>query len=198
MIASSRKIYDVIVKRVDEQTKQTVFLLPDGQEIVADDSVAWTEGRRGVLIQFSSGDLRFSEYVEQRLRKVGDIHPASSGAPRHGRCGGIIWQLDGDREGRRIFASEVIVPGIEGKFIPDQTQELKLLIPPELIAMCESRGLTAKDVLEGFIADLCGLQNYFVLPREDGYSSNGSDEREYAEQWFERAYPDWSNTEGQS
>lgn len=193
MIASSRKIYDVIVKRVDEQTKQTVFLLPDGQEIVADDSVAWTEGRRGVLIQFSSGDLRFSEYAELRLRKVGELDPAQT---QNGRVGQFIWQLDG--EDARIFTKADFIPGKDGRFIPDQTQELKLPIPPEFIAMCENNGLAAEDVLKGFIADLCGLKNYWVLPREDGYSSNGSDEREYAVQWFDRAYPDWSNTEGQS
>ena len=43
-------------------------------------------------------------------------------------------------------------------------------------------------MLRGFIADVCGLMNYVKLPREDGYSSHGSDERDYAEQWFDRAY----------
>lgn len=189
----TRKFYDVIVKRVDAHTKQTVFLLPDGQEIVADDSGAWTEGRRGVLTQKSSGELRFSEYVEQRLRKVGELDPAQT---QNGRVGQFIWQLDG--EDTCIFTKAGFIPGKDGRFIPDQTQELKLPIPPELIAMCEGRGLTAEDVLRGFIADLCGFRNYWVMPREDGYSSNGSDEREYADQWFERAYPDWSTTEGQS
>jgi len=191
MIAAARKIYDVIVKRVDEQTQQTVFLLPDGQEIVADDSLAWSVGRRGVLTQLSSTDLRFSEYAEQRLRKVGERAPTKNGGYWQ-----FVWQLDG--EDVRITTKAGFIPGNDGEFIADQTQELKLPVPPEFIAVCESRGLTAEDVLKGFIADLCELRNFIAKPREDGYSSNGSDEREHANRWFERAYPDWSNTEGQS
>jgi hypothetical protein len=43
-------------------------------------------------------------------------------------------------------------------------------------------------VLRGFVADLCDLQNPVARPREDGYSSNGSDERLLAQAYFERAY----------
>ncbi len=78
--------------------------------------------------------------------------------------------------------------------IPDQTTSLTIQIPPEFVALCKSRKMDASDVLRGFIADLCGLQNYMANPREDGYSSNGSDERMYAGQWFDRAYPDWDET----
>jgi hypothetical protein len=44
------------------------------------------------------------------------------------------------------------------------------------------------DVLRGFIADLCSLHNYFRCPREDGYTSLGSDERRMAQEYFHRAY----------
>lgn len=72
--------------------------------------------------------------------------------------------------------------------IKDSTVALEIHIPPELTRLCEIHGLTPVDVLRGFIADLCGLQNYIADPREDGYSSNGSDERMMAREWFDRAY----------
>jgi hypothetical protein len=72
--------------------------------------------------------------------------------------------------------------------IKDSTVPLEIRIPPEFIQLCKSRGLTPEDALRGFIADLCGLQNYIAEPREDGYSSNGSDERMMAREWFDRAY----------
>jgi hypothetical protein len=47
-------------------------------------------------------------------------------------------------------------------------------------------------VLRGFIADLCGIMNWANNPRADGYSSNGSDERQMAEQYQWRVgYPWW-------
>ena len=79
--------------------------------------------------------------------------------------------------------------------IPDQTIELTLRIPPEFVALCASRKMTPHDVLRGFIADLCELRNLVANPREDQFSSNGSDERMLAEQWFERAYPDWDSAD---
>ncbi len=75
--------------------------------------------------------------------------------------------------------------------IPDQTTPLTILIPPEFIALCASRKMHPLEVLQGFIADVCELHNFVANPRADGYSSNGSDERMYANQWFDRAYPDW-------
>ena len=41
-------------------------------------------------------------------------------------------------------------------------------------------------VLEGFIADLAGIMNYADDLREDGYSSNGSDECRLAMEYCER------------
>lgn len=75
--------------------------------------------------------------------------------------------------------------------IPDQTTPLTIQIPPEFVALCADRKIEPSDVLRGLVADVCGLQNYVANPREDEYSSNGSDERMYAAQWFDRAYPDW-------
>jgi hypothetical protein len=77
--------------------------------------------------------------------------------------------------------------------IKDETKPLEIAVPPEFFALCAERGIEVIDALKGLIADVCELQNYVSNPREDGYSSNGSDERMYANQWFDRAYPNWND-----
>ena len=63
-------------------------------------------------------------------------------------------------------------------------------LPPEFVELCEADGVEPEIVLRGFIADLCEIRNYASAPREDGYSSNGSDERMMARQYYERVgYP---------
>lgn len=63
---------------------------------------------------------------------------------------------------------------------------LMLDLPPELIDLCESDNTDPQTVLRGFVADLCGIQNWASDPRDDGYSSNGSDERMLAQAYYDR------------
>jgi len=68
--------------------------------------------------------------------------------------------------------------------------KITIELPPEFIRLCEHDGVKPEVVLRGFIADLCGIMNWANNPRADGYSSNGSDERLYAERYYERVgYP---------
>lgn len=70
---------------------------------------------------------------------------------------------------------------------------LTLHLPPEMIALCADHGIDPNTVLRGFIADLCGIMNWAKSPRDDGYSSNGSDERLYARRYYDRVgYPYWN------
>ena len=57
-------------------------------------------------------------------------------------------------------------------------QSTVVLLPHEFVAMCEADGISPDEVLNGFLADLCGL---------DG--SHGSDERDLAQQYYDRCYP---------
>jgi hypothetical protein len=68
---------------------------------------------------------------------------------------------------------------------------IALALPPEFIRLCESDGVKPEIVLRGFIADLCGIMNWSNHPRVDGYSSNGSDERRLAEEYYERVGYPW-------
>jgi len=48
--------------------------------------------------------------------------------------------------------------------------------------------LKPESLLRSFIGDLTGISNYISNPRADSYGSNGSDEREFAQAWLERAH----------
>jgi hypothetical protein len=70
---------------------------------------------------------------------------------------------------------------------------ITLALPEEFIALCASDGVAPELVLRGFIADLCELMSWASHPRTDGYSSNGSDERRMAMEYYERVgYPWWN------
>ena len=75
-----------------------------------------------------------------------------------------------------------------------KSNKLTLSLPAEFIALCEQDGVTPELVLTGFIADLCQITNWQSAPREDGYSSNGSDERRMALDYYHRVgYPYWND-----
>ncbi len=67
---------------------------------------------------------------------------------------------------------------------------LKIELPEEFINLCSVNCTNPEEVLRGFIADVSQIMNWASDPREDGYSSNGSDERRLAWEYFERVgYP---------
>jgi hypothetical protein len=65
-------------------------------------------------------------------------------------------------------------------------QRLTLALPAEFVIFCANHHTTPETVLRGFIADVAGIINWAANPREDGYSSNGSDERDMAFAYFDR------------
>lgn len=74
------------------------------------------------------------------------------------------------------------------------TQRITLDLPPEFVGLCRHDGVDPEFVLRGFIADLCGLVIWVSHPRIDGYCSNGSDERQLAQAYYERVgYPWWNH-----
>lgn len=70
---------------------------------------------------------------------------------------------------------------------------ITLALPEEFIALCASDGVSPEVVLRCFIEDLAGIMNWAAAPRADGYSSNGSDERRMAMEYYQRVgYPWWN------
>lgn len=71
-----------------------------------------------------------------------------------------------------------------------QKRVVTIQLPEEFIEQCNYDMVCPALVLRGFIADLCGIMSWASDPRGDGYSSNGSDEREFAMRYYERVgYP---------
>ncbi|MFT3792953.1 MAG: hypothetical protein QM741_18215 [Rudaea sp.] len=69
---------------------------------------------------------------------------------------------------------------------------ITLHLPAEFVELCARDQVQPDFVLRGFIADLCEIMNWCNAPRSDGYSSNGSDERRLANEYYERVgYPYW-------
>jgi hypothetical protein len=82
--------------------------------------------------------------------------------------------------------------------MPRRKNRITLTLPPEFIELCKTDGVEPRTVLRGFIADLAGIMNWASNPRADGYSSNGSDERRMAMEYYERVgYPWWHKQDDQ-
>jgi len=77
--------------------------------------------------------------------------------------------------------------------MPRKPRRLTLQLPPEFVELCEHDGVTPEQVLRGFIADLAEIVSWAANPRTDGYCSNGSDERRYAMEYYERVGYPWFN-----
>ncbi|HCE0607755.1 MULTISPECIES: hypothetical protein [Pseudomonas] len=142
------------------------------------------------------GSTIFRAYQDQSLRRVYELDttndeyhmvPLNHGKWPHHRahlqCG---WRCDSRPTG--FLAPAGLVPGANGEFVPDETEVVSVRIPPEFEWEARRHQMKAADLLESFIGDLAGIQNYANKPRADRFGSNGSDERMLAENWLERAH----------
>jgi hypothetical protein len=68
---------------------------------------------------------------------------------------------------------------------------VRIELPEEFISLCARDQVEPEIVLRGFIADLCGIMNWMANPRTDGYSSNGSSERDMAQAYYNRVGYPW-------
>lgn len=69
-------------------------------------------------------------------------------------------------------------------------RDIRIELPTEFLELCEYDMVCPVRVLRGFIGDLCRIISWADDPRVDGYNSNGSDERDFARQYYDRVgYP---------
>ncbi|POA73651.1 MULTISPECIES: hypothetical protein [unclassified Pseudomonas] len=142
------------------------------------------------------GAMIFRAYQDQSLRRVYELDttndefqmvPLNHGKwphhRAHSQCG---WRCDSRPTG--FLAPAGLVPGANGEFVPDETEVVSVRIPPEFEWEARRHQMKPADLLESFIGDLAGIQNYGSNPRADRFGSNGSDERMLAEHWLERAH----------
>lgn len=176
-----------LVEASTGQDAQAIFEI-DGVQVrapVATDLSRWI-GQIGLFYAALSTDIRaaikmrFNPYPDQSLRR----RPEFDGGLRAG-AGFLGWSC----ESRGIFlAPPSIIPGENGRFVPDTTVKLDLDIPPEFEEVCSAVGKSPAELLRGFIADAAGIRNSVATPRADRFNSNGSDERDMAESYIERAW----------
>ncbi|UXF78764.1 hypothetical protein K7573_21020 (plasmid) [Stenotrophomonas maltophilia] len=190
------RIYDVRIisahadePRVDEPVNMNYVVempgvpgcitLPSAQSALSDGNV----GSIGYLVAakhhgsvFSGRKVFFYPYIDQTLRR----EPLIDGAE------GLGWTCDNRHF--PFIAPHHIVPGSSGQFVPDATTPVTIHVPSEFVEICAQFQQSPDSVLRAFIADSAGLMNFFNCPRADGYSSNGSDERDLAEQYLERTF----------
>lgn len=65
------------------------------------------------------------------------------------------------------------------------SNEITLTLPLQFLSLCATHGVEPETVIRGFIADLCHL-------RTAEYHTNGSDERNLADDYYQRVgYATW-------
>lgn len=130
----------------------------------------------------------FRPYQDQSLRRVPAFDLAEPGAVNGKAREVVAWSREDEKSPRLFWAPPGLIPGQHGRFVSDETEPVTLRVPPEFIRECRRYQMTPEQLLRSFIGDVAGIHNYADTPRADRYGSNGSDERDLAEQWLERAH----------
>lgn len=165
------------------------------------DALRSSVGQVGYVVSDTLNDdnslfIFFTPYADQSLRRVYELDVTNRDQDRPIRLGAFYmphrahrvcgWRCDAQPDG--FLAPAGLVPGPEGCFVDDETEVVTVRIPPEFAREAQRVQLTPTSLLESFIGDLSGICNFAVKPRADGFGSNGSDEREMADAWLERAH----------
>ncbi len=134
------------------------------------------------------GACYFRSYMDQSLRRVPELDMADKWAlsGMSATACTVGWVCEARPQG--FLAPAGLIPGECGQFILDETVQVTLRVPPEFVRECHRVQMSPEEVLRSFVGDLAGVQNMVANPRADGYGSNGSDERDYAEAWLDRAH----------
>lgn len=140
--------------------------------------------------------VHFRPYADQSLRRVYELDstndefqlvPLNFGSFPHHRAHRICaWRCDDLPDG--FLAPAGLVPGPAGRFVADETEVVSVRVPPEFVREASRVQMKPVELLESFIGDVSGIHNFANNPRADGYGSNGSDERDMAAGWLERAH----------
>jgi hypothetical protein len=170
--------YDAVLSHVDNARSMLTFTVAKVvHRVQLPHANYFSAGAVGRLRLAADGvAFAFHLYADQRLRRLPELD-----VPRERRWG---WSV-GDR---RVLVEAGILPGRNGNVIKRDTESLALELPREFWDYCGDRGLTPREVLGAFVSDLCELTSLYESPREDGFCSNGSDERDHANQYFQRCF----------
>ena len=170
-------LYDVELVRADAIKHTLTFRHGTCALVLCTRNVTiWPLGSIGRLTLHPSGEVGYWVYADPRLRRAAELDQPDA-------------QLWGWRLGEYHFCVQSgVIPGANGAVVSRDVEPLAFSVPREFIELCARFAVTPEAALRAFIADVCGLQNFLMQPREDGYSSLGSDERLYAKAYWLRAH----------
>jgi hypothetical protein len=152
-------------------------------------------GKVGIVSRAMGGRFplyQFHPYIDQTLRRAFelDIYGRSESTDARSRNPPRLgWRNATCVDG--FLAPEGVIPGRSGQFVPDDTIEIRLAIPPEFVHLCEQFQLTPEHILRGFIADVTAITSPLPKPRADGYCCSGQEEHLLAFRYLERGYGMW-------
>lgn len=130
---------------------------------------------------------RFERYIDQTLRRAPSLDGPDGERVRAGQNPNTTgWLCAAQPKGFRAPAG--LLPGQDGAFEPDNSVAVTVRVPREFVQDAARYGMRPDELLQAFAVDLAGIVNWTIRPRADGFASNGSDEREMAAAWLERAY----------
>lgn len=151
------------------------------------DRFGYIEPARPFGGELPEGACYFRAYMDPSLRRVPELDSAERSTEHDGRAAEVVgWRCDSRPGGFR--APVGIIPGESGRFVSDETVAVTVRVPAEFVRECRRVQMTPEAVLRSFVGDLAGIQNFVACPRADRYGSNGSDERDYADAWLQRAH----------
>jgi hypothetical protein len=173
-------LYDAELIRIERACRLLVFRAASRVYVLPTANMTWwTLGTFGRLsLRKEPAEYTFRAYPDQRLRRIPALDDAAAD----------MWAWTFTDTARVVLVKAGLIPGQNGAVVPEDTRALGLGVPYEFVQFCARFSLRPADVLRGFIADLCSLHNVVSRPREDGYGSNGRDERMLARTYFECAY----------
>lgn len=181
----TQDLYDIELLRIDAHCGTLYFAGGHLLTLARRDELRWWHvGEIGVLrLGVMPNGWGWRPYPDQRLRRAPDRDD-----PASGRWAWRLIRADGGCADDYLLTKVGVIPGANGAFVPQDAETISIDLPREFREVCRVYRQQPAAVLRGFIADVCALQNFVKCPREDGYSSLGSDERRLAQDYFDRAY----------
>jgi hypothetical protein len=141
-------------------------------------------GRHGYLTHLKpdyshpEGRRMWSPYQDPTLRRVPELDRAD---------GWRGWICDARPNG--FVAPPHILPGDGGRFVADaRGPGSKVRTPPEMWREARRMQTSVENLLETFVADMCGLVSDASFPRADGLSRSGREGQRLAQAWLEGVY----------
>jgi len=136
----------------------------------------WTLGTFGRLsLRKEPAEYTFRAYPDQRLRRIPALDDAAAD----------MWAWTFTDTARVVLVKAGLIPGQNGAVVPEDTRALGLGVPYEFVQFCARLACVQRTCCAALLPTYVRFTTSSRAPREDGYGSNGRDERMLARTYFE-------------